>query len=136
MIIVDTNLVSHLFIPGEHTSLAQDILRKDQDWHTSVLWRFEFRSVLVQHVKKGFMGLAKSCIVMEKAQMFFKDKELLAPGELVIESSLASGCSSYDCEFIVLARIHGVPLVTFDQKILRNFPEIAVSAVNFLGQRR
>ena len=132
MIIVDTNLISHLFIEGEHTSLAQDILRKDQLWHAPLLWRFEFRSVLIQHIKRGFIDLPKACALMEKAQQFLKDRELLASGELVIETSLTSGCSSYDCEFIVLARVHGVPLVTFDRQILRSFPKIAVSAPNFL----
>jgi len=33
--------------------------------------------------------------------------------------------SSYDCEFVSLAKEAGLPLITEDKKILREFPEIA-----------
>lgn len=39
----------------------------------------------------------------------------------------ASDCSAYDCEFVVLARSMGLALVTEDKRILRCFPETAVS---------
>ena len=38
-----------------------------------------------------------------------------------------SECSAYDCEFVALAKYLGVPLVTADNKLLREFPGIAKS---------
>ena len=38
-----------------------------------------------------------------------------------------STCSAYDCEFVALAKQFGIKLVTQDKKILRDFPETAIS---------
>ncbi len=38
-----------------------------------------------------------------------------------------SDCSAYDCEYVALAKRLGVKLVTMDRKVLRAFPEVAVS---------
>lgn len=48
---------------------------------------------------------------------------------LVSESS----CSAYDCEFVALADDFSVTLVTFDKMIIREFPDIAISPMNFAG---
>ena len=45
----------------------------------------------------------------------------------VLELTLASNCTAYDCEFVALAKELGVKLVTLDQQILTEFPGIAVS---------
>jgi predicted nucleic acid-binding protein len=36
------------------------------------------------------------------------------------------GCSSYDAEFVVLAKQLGCLLLTFDRKLLQLFPEVAL----------
>lgn len=38
-----------------------------------------------------------------------------------------SACSAYDCEFVALAKSTGYPLVTEDARIVRTFPETAVT---------
>lgn len=42
-----------------------------------------------------------------------------------------SHCSAYDCEFVALAHSLGVPLVTSDGKVLREFPAVACSPAAF-----
>jgi predicted nucleic acid-binding protein len=42
-------------------------------------------------------------------------------------------CSAYDSEFISLAKNNNCKLVTADKKILRTFPEIAISARDFVA---
>ena len=44
----------------------------------------------------------------------------------------SSTCSAYDCEFVALARQLSVKLVTQDKKLLREFPDTAVSLDEFL----
>lgn len=60
-------------------------------------------------------------------------EELLAGREHIPDSGHIlrlverSGCSAYDCEFVALALDLRVPLLTSDKRILRDFPETAVS---------
>lgn len=39
MIVVDTNIISYLFIKGERTESVKKVLQKDPDWISSILWR-------------------------------------------------------------------------------------------------
>ena len=44
----------------------------------------------------------------------------------VMDLASESDCSAYDCEFVALARSMGIPLVTEDKGVRRDFPGIAV----------
>jgi predicted nucleic acid-binding protein len=44
MIVVDTNLIVYFWIQGEHTALAERIMRKDAHWVAPPLWRSGFRA--------------------------------------------------------------------------------------------
>ncbi len=50
MIAVDTNIIVYLMVPGENTESAKLLLIKDSMWVAPVLWRSEFRNVLVQDI--------------------------------------------------------------------------------------
>jgi predicted nucleic acid-binding protein len=43
-----------------------------------------------------------------------------------------SGCSAYDCEFVSLAQSLRVKLITGDKKLLQVFPEVAMTATQYL----
>lgn len=51
----------------------------------------------------------------------------------VLNLASMSGCSAYGCEFVALAEDLGLTLVSFDKKVLRAFPSIAVSPVDFVS---
>jgi len=50
----------------------------------------------------------------------------------VMELVASSECSAYDCEFVALAEDLGIPLVTVDKIILKEFPQIAVSLDKYI----
>jgi predicted nucleic acid-binding protein len=52
---------------------------------------------------------------------------------LVIELVALSKCTSYDCEYVALAKEMNLTLVTFDKDIMRDFPRIAISPQNFVN---
>lgn len=134
MIIVDTNVLAYLFLDSEFTPLAEGVLRKDPVWAAPILWRSEFASVLVQsHRHKG--------LDLEVARGFWKDaeallagREYLAPAEDTLGLAAESGCSAYACEFVALAQILKVPLVTQDSQVMRAFPRATTSMEGFLGE--
>ena len=45
MIVLDSNVVAYLYLPGEHTAKVEALLDRDPDWPAPVLWRSEFRDI-------------------------------------------------------------------------------------------
>ena len=135
MIVADTNLIAYLWIPGEHTSEAERLLRRDSEWAVPLLWRSEFRNILAGAVRSGKLSLGLAIQMAEEAERLVAGKEYGVPSPRVLEAAAKSRCSAYDCEFVVLAEDLGVNLVTLDREILKAFPKQAVSIKRFLKER-
>ncbi len=73
---------------------------------------------------------------MEEAARLMNGMEYTVASLDVLQLVRNSACSAYDCEFVALARDLGVPLVTADRQILREFPKIAISLGEFAGNKR
>ena len=127
MIVVDTNIIAYLYISGERSHQAEQLLSFDPHWIAPVLWRSEFRSVMRLYLRKNYLSLGEVLRIVDQAESLLGKNEYEIPSALIMELVSSSQCSSYDCEFVALARYLGVPLVTADNKILREFPNIAIS---------
>ena len=127
MIVVDTNVVSYQYLTGERSQQAEQLLSLDPHWCAPALWRSEFRSVLSLYLRKGLLTLAEVLRIVEQAEELLGDHEYEVPSADIMQLVNQSECSAYDCEFVALAKYLGVPLVTADKKLLREFPTIAKS---------
>ena len=127
MIVTDTNIIAYLLLPGKYTETAKAALRKDSDWIAPLLWKSEFRNVLALYIRKKLMVISQATDIMAEAE------QLMQGGEYSIQSSEifslvdSSGCTAYDCEYVVLAKEFNIPLITTDKKLLSSFPNIALS---------
>ncbi|MBA5865087.1 MAG: PIN domain-containing protein [Nitrospira sp. CR1.3] len=131
MIVVDTNLVVYLFVQGKGTSRAESVLAKDGVWVVPWLWRSEFRNCVVGLIRRGEMSLEDGILLAEEAENWMEGREYTVHTAHVMELSLASHCSAYDCEFVALAEDLRIPLVTADRQVLRAFPSIAKAVDRF-----
>lgn len=131
MIVADTNLIVYLFINGDKTPLAQEVLAKDPHWIVPPLWQSEFRNVLAGYMRRD-MKLAQAKRIMEEALSTFESREVAPSSERILELISKSDCSAYDCEFVTLAEQLDVPLVTADKQLLRQFPNSAKSLEAFV----
>ncbi|MDD5581346.1 MAG: hypothetical protein PHY16_19015 [Methylobacter sp.] len=74
--------------------------------------------------------LRQKIISLTEALMADREFTLLSTAVMSLVDS--SSCSAYDCEFMALARQLAVNVVTQDKKLLREFPETAISIDDFL----
>ena len=130
MIVVDTNLIAYLLITGEHTQRADAVKLRDPEWIAPLLWRSEFRNLLLLYIRQEIFDLDHAIGLLEQAEEIMLEREHTISSVEVMKLATSSGCSAYDCEFVALAQDLGVPLVT--SEVLTAFPEIAVSLEDFL----
>lgn len=131
MIVVDANVVVHFAIPGPRTPLAERIREADPDWHVPLLWRSEVRNVLAGLARWGELDLGLAVEIMGAAQAMLRGREYEVDSAAVLGRAVRSGCTAYDCEYVVLAEQLGVPLVTAARQVLRAFPGTAVALEDF-----
>lgn len=131
MIVVDTNVIAGMWVPNNMEEWVYKVLKKDDDWIAPLLWRSEFRNVLSIYLRKNILELPFVLQATEEAEQLMHANEFEVNSTQVISLVSDSSCSAYDCEFIALADDLNVPLVTFDKKIIREFPDIAISPKKF-----
>ncbi|MEZ5416163.1 MAG: type II toxin-antitoxin system VapC family toxin [Vicinamibacterales bacterium] len=83
------------------------------------LWRSEFRNILAGYIRRSSLTLGQARAVQAEAEALVEGCEYDVPSERVLDLVARSTCSAYDCEFVALAELLGVPLVTADRKIRR-----------------
>lgn len=133
MIVVDTNVTAYLWLPGDLTPAAENTLRGDSEWAVPLLWRSEFRSVLAGAVRNRRLTSDRAAAIAAAAEDQLRGREFAVESSEVLALAGSSGCSTYDCEFVALARALGVPLVTNDRELLRAFSKLTVPLTDFVG---
>lgn len=114
MIVVDTNVLAYLLVPGRHTEAAEQLLLSDPVWAAPLLWRSEPRSFLATYVRAKHMELSDAVALYRRASDIIGSEEYEAETSEVLRLAKASSSSAYDCEFVSVAEYLGVKLVTAD----------------------
>jgi predicted nucleic acid-binding protein len=60
--------------------------------------------------------------IQAAAERLLAGREFAVDSAEVLRLAAESGCSAYDCEFVVLAEFLGVPLVSADRRLVERFP--------------
>jgi predicted nucleic acid-binding protein len=59
MIVVDSNVIAYCFISTPKlTDAARALLASDQNWNAPLLWRSEFRNILLKYVRANLLSLS------------------------------------------------------------------------------
>ena len=127
MIVVDTNVLAYLYLPGEYTAAAEALLEQDSDWAAPILWRSEFRNILAGYLRRKAITFEQANSLQREAESLLEGAEFELESRAVLELVRDSDCSAYDCEFIALAMKLDTKLVTMDKKLLRAFPKRAIA---------
>jgi predicted nucleic acid-binding protein len=134
LIVVDVNVIAYLLIEGEHTIRSEEVFARDPEWAAPLLWRSEWYSILGGYLRRRALDRASAMERLEAAEELVRGREHRVDGMRVLDLVAASNCSAYDCEYVALADVLGLPLVTTDQQILGEFPMIARSPAEYLRE--
>lgn len=127
MIVVDTNVLAYLYLPGEYTAHAEGLMRRDSQWAAPTLWRSGFRNILAGYIKRKTLTLDQALGLQNDAETLLTGSEFEVESPAILELVGSSDGSAYDCEFKALAIKQNTRLVTMDKKLLKSFPEQAVA---------
>ena len=127
MIVVDSNVLAYLYLPGEYSTAAEALLEQDSDWAAPILWRSEFRNILAGYLRRKAITFEQAISLQREAESLLEGAEFELESLAVLELVRDSDCSAYDCEFIALAMRLDTTLVTMDKKLLRAFPKRAIA---------
>jgi len=127
VIVVDTNIISYLYISGDRSQQSDDLLSYDSSWVAPILWRSEFRNVLARYLREKLLNMDDNLLIIQQAEALLGNREYEISSAHIMQLVASSQCSAYDCEFVALAQYLDVPLISADKKVIREFPGIAKS---------
>ena len=125
MIVTDTNILVYLFLDSPYTDAAEQLQRREQDWIAPSLWRSEFRNALALYLHQSRLRIQDAIHIQYLAESLMENTQYEVPSTDVLWLANSSGCSAYDCEFVVLAQRMACPLITMDKKLVKAFPDTA-----------
>ena len=127
MIVVDTNVICYLLMPGERTAAAERLYGADPEWIAPRLWLDELLNVLATSERQTFLYAEQAAAILRDAVDLMQDGTYEVPPERVLAIARRTGCSAYDSQFVALAEDRHLKLNTWDRKILERCPELAVA---------
>jgi len=133
MIVADANTLAYVWLPSLYSEEVEALLNNERQWAAPFLWRSEFRSILAKYLKANYYSFSQISEVMRKAEEFMSSHEYFAKSDSVLNLVNESGCSAYDCEYIAVAKELGVKLVTYDKQLIKEFPDTAMTAKQYLA---
>jgi predicted nucleic acid-binding protein len=135
VIVVDTNTIIYLYLNSEKSAQAEHLLTLETKWIAPSLWKSEFRNVLVLYLRKNILTFDEVLIITQQAESLMLGNEYEVSSAHILQLVNSSSCSAYDCEFVALAKLLNIPLITADKKIIAAFPGIAQTIDDFIVQR-
>lgn len=133
MIVVDTNVITYLHLPTQFTESAERLLTTAPEWVAPYLWRSEFRNLLTLYLRKSLISADKALKIQAEAENLMRGREYAVDSLDILTLANSSTLSAYDCEYVALASRLQTKLVTQDKRILKAFPDIALSIKDALS---
>ena len=126
MIVVDANLIVYLNASSDFGGLAEAVLRRDPEWFAPPLWQPEVAHAFVRMVRAGMINADDAYRSLSRAHQLVETHAFADPVQAsldVLALALESGCTAYDCEYILTAMQLNTHLITLDKQLLQAFPE-------------
>jgi predicted nucleic acid-binding protein len=136
VIVVDTKVIAYITFATERSSVVASLHERNPVWEAPILWKSEFLNVLSLYYRKKLIDPAEALDALDYAERLMSKRSHQVSPQVIVELIINSTCSSYDCEFVALAQELGTILITYDKKILHEFPTIAMKPEDYLAETK
>lgn len=134
MIVVTPEVLVPLLIESARTDECERLYRAKPDWIASPSWRGEFRRILGERVSRGEMMWQNALARFEGAVRIMEAGERSVDPEELFSFLATTPISSNEAEYLALATRLGTNLVTYDKKLLKMFPEVAMTPQQIIAR--
>ncbi len=131
MIVTDVNTIVYLLTDSPKRESAVLLRKIDGDWRLPALWKHEMLNVIATLTRGKQIEVPDSYILWNKAINMFSPKEHNPNLVNALTLALEKNISAYDAQYITLAKELGVYCVTEDTRLLKKFPDLAISMKKF-----
>lgn len=107
-------------------------MRRDTDWLTSSLWRFEFASALATMPRAKLLNETQAFNAMPSATIEMPLRQMDAPREQALLTVLCDGISAYDAQYIALAEMLNLRCITAGRPLMRKTPARSILPSDFV----
>jgi len=90
MIVVDTNVISYLFLSSPYSKAAEELYCKVSEWAAPRLWRSEFRNVLTLYLRKQLLSVDDTVGIFAAASDVMKGREFEPEADKVLRLATES----------------------------------------------
>jgi predicted nucleic acid-binding protein len=132
VIVVDANILVYGLVEGSQTLRAGQVRDKDPDWRVPPLWKYEVGNALTQMARQKLINQETACQLMEQAEEIFGPGEMMVGSDQVLNSTLKKNLTFYDAQYLTLAQMLDVPLVTEDKALIKAGGKWALNIHDFL----
>ena len=133
MIVVDANILVYSLVEGAQTQRAGQMREKDSDWRMPSLWKYEVGNALIQMTRQKLISPEIANQLMEQAEEIFSPGEMAVDSKQALANSLKKNLTFYDSQYLTLAQMLDVPLITEDKALRKAARNLALSLHDFLN---
>jgi predicted nucleic acid-binding protein len=133
VIVVDANVLIYSLVEGAHTLQTNQLREKDPDWRIPSLWKYEVGNALTQMTRQKLIDPETAHRLMDQAEGIFGSGEMSLESKQVLENALKKNLTFYDAQYLTLAQLLDVPLITEDKALRKAGGKSALSIHDFLN---
>ncbi len=124
MIVVDANVLA-AYAAGDSADI-EALLVRDAVWIVPPIWLPEMRNILAKSIRAGRIELEQAMHALTRVRKRVTTADRAISSRRVLELAIETRSSAYDCEYVALAEMLYLKLVTADRALAAKFPMIAV----------
>lgn len=134
MIVVDTNILAYMVFKTDYSGPVAQLHELDPVWEVPLLWKSEFLNVVALYFRRNLITYPDAINSFDYAERLVNHHEHTISGVMVMDLIAGSTCSSYDCEFVALAKSMETKLITYDKQIIKEFPGLAMRPEDYIAK--